>query len=432
MATNGNKGTSRSLGDSSLTPSSYSVRSIDMTTRHGVIDISNLVNKFEITEALDQPYVMAVLTIVDATNFLEEHKLVGNEEVYIHVSRTPKSDNKDPAQFKLTLKVAEIFGYTRLEPTKQFYRLRCVSQHVYNDQVKVLNTKFEGTIGALVQRITRDLKIKNKTIESSSKSIIKGIYPSIKPIESIRWLMRNAYDKGTPFYFYETAHDQHTYFKSYDAMLKNDAFDEYEFRPGFINSIGSEEYYDEVRKRIKAIDGDLNTSQLYGIARGAYASTLHTLDIATKTYTKKTYNYKNKKLNNDKPFNGDEVLNKTYDQLTDSKNYYINLNSGAFGDIDNYHSPSDKTVTQYESQIRNLDFQTFNFMIPGDFELTVSMLIDLKIIKASDPEHIETKNLIDKYLSGRYIVDRITHVFDEEYNQRVRVRRDSIGVSLDA
>ena len=71
-------------------------------------------------------------------------------------------------------------------------------------------------------------------------------------------------------------------------------------------------------------------------------------------------------------------------------------------------------------------------MIPGDFELTVSKLIDLKIIKASDPEHIETKNLVDKYLSGRYIIDRITHVFDEEYNQRVRVRRDSIGVSLDA
>ena len=430
-----NKGTSRALPGSSdsLTPSSYSIRAIEITTNAGLtIDISNLVNKFEIQESIDSPFLNVVLVIVDATNFLEEHKLSGNEKIFIHVSRSPNSNLQDPQAFKLTLKIAEIFGYVRLEPTKQFYRFRCVSQHVYNDQTKILSTGFRGTIGDLVHRITRDLEIKNKSIETSSKSIIKGVYPSIKPLEAIRWLMRSAYDNGTPYYFYETAKEQEVQFKSYNTLIGLDPYDFYEFRPGFKNSIGTKEYYDEVRRRIISIDGDLNMGQLYPIAKGAYSSTLHTLDIATKTFKKQTYSYKGKKINANKPFPEDKIFNKTYDTLDESTNYYISLNSKAFNDVDNYHAPTDISLNRYESHLRTIDFQSLNIFLSGDFELSVGQLIELKFIKATDPQHLDTDNLRDKYLSGQYMITRITHVFDEEFKQRVTIKRDSLGVDLNA
>ena len=430
-----NKGTSRALPGSndSLTPSSYSIRAIEITTNAGLtLDISNLVNKFEIQESIDSPFLNVVLVIVDATNFLEEHKISGNEKIYIHVSRSPNSNLQDPQAFKLKLKIAEVFGYTRLEPTKQFYRFRCVSEHVYNDQAKILKTSFRGTIGDLVHRITRDLGIINKDIETSSKSIIKGIYPSIKPLQAIRWLMRSAYDNGMPYYFYETAKDQEIKFVSYNTLIALDPYDFYEFRPGFKNSIGTKEYYDEVRRRIKSIDGDLNMGQLYPIAKGAYSSTLHTLDIATKTFKKQTYNYKGQKINKNKPFPQDKIFDKTYDTLDESANYYISLNSKAFDSVDNYHAPTDVSLNKYESHLRTVDFQSLNILLSGDFELSVGTLIDLKFIKATDPQHLDTDNLRDKYLSGKYIISRITHVFDEEFTQRVTIKRDSLGVSLDA
>ena len=430
-----NKGTSRALagGTDSLTPSSYSIRTIEITTNAGLkIDISNLVNKFDIQESLDSPFISAVLVIVDATNFLEEHNVSGNEEIYIHVSRSPKSNTQDPQAFKLTFKIAEVFGYVRSEPTKQFYRLRCVSKHVYNDQAKILKTSFKGTIGDLVHRITRDLEIKNKTIDTSSKSIIKGVYPSIKPLDAIRWLMRNAYDNGTPYYFYETAAEQKTHFVSYNTLIEEDVYDFYEFRPGFKNAIGSPDYYDEVRRRIVGIDGDLNMGQLYPLARGAYSSTLHTLDIATKTFKKQTFNYKGKKINKNKPFPDDKVYNKSYDQLEDSTNYYVSLNSKAFGPVDNYHAPTDISLNKYESHLRTIDFQSLNIFLAGDFELSVGNIIELRFIKATDPQHLDTDNLRDKYLSGKYIVSNISHIFDEEFTQRVTIKRDSLGVDLNA
>jgi len=430
-----NKGTSRALPGSndSLTPSSYSIRAIEITTSAGLtLDISNLINKFEIQESIDSPFLSAVLVVVDATNFLEEHKLCGNEKIFIHVSRSPNSNLQDPQAFKLTFKIAEVFGYTRLEPTKQFYRFRCVSQHVYNDQAKILSTSFRGTIGDLVHRITRDLEIKNKSVETSSKGIIKGIYPSIKPLEAIRWLMRSAYDNGMPYYFYETAKDQEVKFISYNTLIALDPYDFYEFRPGFKNSIGTKEYYDEVRRRIITIDGDLNMGQLYPLAKGAYSSTLNTLDIATKTFKKQTFNYKGKKINKNKPFSEDKIFNKTYDTLDESTNYYISLNSKAFNDVDNYHAPTDISLNKYESHLRTIDFQSLNILLSGDFELCVGQLIELKFIKATDPKHLDTDNLRDKYLSGKYMITRITHVFDEEFKQRVTIKRDSLGVDLNA
>ena len=77
-----------------------------------------------------------------------------------------------------------------------------------------------------------------------------------------------------------------------------------------------------------------------------------------------------------------------------------------------------------------LDFNSFNIILPGDFDLTVGNTINIKVIKASDSEHLNTKNLEDKYLSGKYLITRITHDFNDEYIQRLTIKRDSIGVEL--
>ena len=100
------KPTSKQLAGGSLTPSSYTVKSATITLNDGKdINISNLLNKFEIYESLNTPFLEVVMTIVDATNFLEEVKMSGNERIVLHVSRDPNSDKKDPAQFKLKLDI---------------------------------------------------------------------------------------------------------------------------------------------------------------------------------------------------------------------------------------------------------------------------------------------------------------------------------------
>ena len=103
-----------------------------------------------------------------------------------------------------------------------------------------LNRKFEGNIGKLVKNIVfSDLKQYNNIAEiSKSAQTIKGVYPSLRPIDAIRWLTRNAIDDGYPFYFYETLkhRDNNTlngkiHFKSLKEMAEEEVAAEYEHKP---------------------------------------------------------------------------------------------------------------------------------------------------------------------------------------------------------
>ena len=38
----------------------------------------------------------------------------------------------------------------------------------------------------------------------------------------------------------------------------------------------------------------------------------------------------------------------------------------------------------------------------------------------------------DKFLSGIYLVSKISHIFNEEFTQMVEIKRDSLGVNINA
>jgi len=431
------RGTSRLYGDSNaVTPSSYSVSSIILETNKGEeIDINNLVNNFTFIESLDKAYIECHIQITDATNFLEEKQINGNEKITFTISRSPfKDSEKDKIKWNIVLRVAEINGYVRTKAIRQNYRLRCVSEHMYTNATKLLKRPFEDTIGSLVEKICKsDLLVKPYKINTSSKGNIQGIYPQIRPIQAIKWLMRNAYEDNTPFYFYETIANG-IIFDSYKKLLEQESYEVYDFRPQFKYSLGTEESYDEVRKRIRKIGGDLGMAKLSQMTNGAYASTLHTVDIATKKHEISTFGYdKLDTLNKYKPWSENhKVSDKNYNTLFESKNHYISLNTKSFN-LDNYHQPAFPTLLKGQAYLHGLKFNELKITIPGDFELSVGKKIDLEIIKASTPEHLEEESgFIDKYLSGTYIIHSINHTFNEEFVQTCYIRKDSLGVNINA
>jgi len=431
------RGTSRLYGDSNaVTPSSYSISSIVLETNKGnEIDINMMVNNFTFLESLDNPFIECIIQITDATNFIEEQQINGNEKITFTISRSPfRESEKDKIKWQFSLRVAEVTGYVRNKAPKQFYKLRCVSEHMYVNASKILKRPFQNTIGSLVDKICKsDLRIEPFKINTSSKATIQGIYPSIRPIQAINWLLRNAYEDNTPFYFYETIKDG-IIFDSYKQLLEQELYETYDFKPQFKYSFGTPESYDEVRKRIRKITGNFGMSKLSQISRGAYASTLHTIDIATKKHEISRFSYNElDTLNKHKPWSDNhKVLDRNYNTLTESKNHYVSLNSKSF-DLDNYHQPTYPTLLKAEAHLHGLKFNEFTITLPGDFELSVGKKIDLEIIKASTTEHLEEdSSFIDKYLSGTYIIHSITHSFDQEFTQICTIKRDSLGVNINA
>lgn len=427
---------SRVVGNSSISPTSYVISSAILYTNGGLeLNILNVVNKFNIIESIDSPFLEMDIQIVDATNLLEEHQINGNEKISIVIQRNPiNGSEQNKVKFKLNLRIAEVFAFVKNLPTKQFYRFRCVSEHLYINASKTLVRPFEGTIGSLIEKICKkDLKIENLNINTSSKNNIKGIYPRIRPIQAANWLLQNAFEDNTHFYFWESILDG-VQLDSYKNLVSKDVYKKFVFRPGFKYDIGTAESYNEQAERIRTVLGPLGMGKMSQISRGAYASTLHSVDIAEKKYEKSVYNYnKVHKLNKHQPwFKNDKVDDQTYDQLKNSKNYFVSLNSKAF-DLDNYHSPTKPTLLKNESHLSSLMFQNFKIIIPGDFELKVGQKIDMEVIKSSTHEHLgKPASMIDNYTSGTYMVKKINHTFDEEFISEVEIMRDSVGVDINA
>ena len=267
-----NKGTSRQFAGTSesVTPSSYTLDYIKVTTNDGkILDIKNLVNKFEIQESINSPYLVCVLTIIDATNFLSEQTISGNEEVEFLIKRSPIKESKQNKQkFKFTMRIAEVSNYVRQVPNKQFYKIRLVSKHLFNNNTKILQRPFENTIGKLIQDIcVKDLEVEKYDISNSSKQVVKGIYPTLKPLQAANWLLKNAFEDGTPYYFYETINGG-VYVQSLKDMIDlNDIYETYEFRGQFEFELGTPESYDEVRKRIRKIAGPLGLSKFGNMSK---------------------------------------------------------------------------------------------------------------------------------------------------------------------
>jgi hypothetical protein len=416
-----------------IAPDAYELKEVIFFSNEGKeVNIKALVQKLELFEDINHPFIEGILYIQDASNFYEEQRISGNEKVTIKLKREPMDETREThSEFDLTLFIGEVFNFVRDSPGKQFYKFRLVSEHLYNNQSKTLQRSFQGSIGKLVKDICiKDLKVSKATINSDTKDIIKGVYPTIRPIQAINWLLKNAFDNGTPYYFYETLKDG-LQFNSLENLYEKDMYEFYEFIPYFAHGIGTAGSYNELRKRIKGFGSEFNMGKLNDVGAGAYASTLHTLDLAKKSYKKTFYNYdsaKPKTLEEGKPFSDNQkVMNRKLIDLKEGKNYFISLNSESFESHKNYHAPAFTTILKSESQLQNLDYNTHEIIIAGDFGLSVGSKVGLLTIKPTTVEDAELPPVMwDKYMSGTYLVTRVVHVFGENYQMNVTMKRDSV------
>jgi len=432
------KGTARrNPGENtSVSPDSYHIEYVKLTTTGDdarTVDITRTVQKIDITEDMTQPYVESVIFIADSVGLFHNLNLTGSEIIDLKIRRNPtKGSEQDKQKLELRLKIIEIYGLARRNVTRQGFNIRCASEHLYTNQTKILQRPFRNTIGRLVKDILeKDLRVDPEriyNINTSSKSIIQGIYPSLRPYYALKWLLRNAYEASTPFYFWESARNGIN-FNSWKVLSDQDPYQTYEFRSFYENPKGTPEYYDEVQRRIISMSSPLNMSQFHQIGNGAYASTLYTFDIAEKKKEKFVYSYKpGSQLNKNEPYNTQEtILDQTYDQLQNSKNYYISLNSKAFAESSNYHEPTKPTILKGEAHYYSTNFNTLNIQINGDFDLSTGYVVELDVSQVGSSEQNKTSRMKDKFFSGRYIVHRVKHTFEEQYRQEVTLKRDSIS-----
>lgn len=420
-------------GSEAINPSSYELESVTLEASNGsIFNITDMVAQISITESLYSTALQAEVNILDAANMLEKVKCVSGERLSITVKRSLIDGSLE--KYKPIFVIAEIHSYAKLSPGSNTYVFRCISEHAYINQAKTISKPFNNVTGKLIQDIcTDDLGIASDklTISTETKQIITGVYPRMRPLYLINWLTRRSYDNKSPFFFYETLGDG-IHFESYENMIIRDAEREYRHAPGIDTIVGSSANSEALANRVLKLSSEFNMSKYVNIGNGAYSSTLHTLDIASKKYTRKTYSYDGSELK----MNSNAVLtskmkldDRSINTYSESTNFYISLNTSAVSGGSNYHAPVDSDILHANAYIENMDTSEVTLEVYGDFNLSCGMTIDLSVINSVDNKESERGR--DRYLSGKYLIASIQHKFEEEYKMILLCKKDSFILSLD-
>ena len=430
-------------GSDAIVPSSYQLMSASLTASNGkVFDIVDLIGTISIEESLYSGSLQGDVSILDAAQMLEKVKCVSGEGLEIVLKRRLNDGQRDKYSHKF--KIAEIHSYAKLSPGTATYVFRLVSEHAYISQSKTISKPFANTTGQLIKNICIDelsIDESDLSINTATKETIVGVYPRMRPMNLINWLTRKSYDNGSPFFFYETL-GQGIVFDSYENIVnkkykdvdgnEKDSYREYKYAPNITTIVGSEENNKILARKILALSSEFNMSSYMNLAAGAYSSTLHTIDIATKSYKKQTYAYSDTQIrlnaNGVVPI-GSTIEDRPIEQHRDSTNFYISLNTSAVSGGSSYHAPSETQILSANAYIQNMDTLELNIEIFGDFNLCAGMTIDVNVVKSMEAG--DNKRTKDLYLSGKYIVSSIVHSFTDEYRMKLLLKKDSYIDSLD-
>lgn len=424
----------------SISPTGFDVEKVEMTSNSGhVFEFKDLVHQIKIVESMDMKSIMVLIFIEDPLNLGAEMKLAGNENIRIALSRLEPGGKEKFLQ--LNLQVSDITNYSEPTPSSQAYTLVCVSKHAYLNNKKLLNKPFHGTAKDLIKDIVKSNLESEIDVQDSSKGIIKGIYPNLKPYNAIQWLMRNATINNSPMFFYETAKDG-LILTSYSHLLKkkNKPFNVYNKNPYFEGTLDNkkpDEIFEEEKLKVRAINTAMDLSKLTPAEEGVYGSTVKSIDISTKTLEEHTFNWNEEPIDNllnEYPAVSPEMKILDTDSalfdLNKTKVYYQSLNKNAFGKEPNYHANTNGNgLLKAFTAGKLLGNFTVEMDLAGDFEMTPGNIIELETIKhANVQEEIDSdEDFMDEFTGGKYLIYAVEHTFNKfGYIMKVKAIKDSL------
>jgi len=280
----------KTASGAAVSPASYQLVGVKITmSNDAVIDITQLVADITVSESMFLSSITTVLHIVDGFDLLRKAHLTGGEKVHIKIMR--KNNNNESYstaenKFDITCHLARIVNHVKPKAGIQTYQLSCVSEHAFISQMKSISRSFNSNSNALVRDIClNDLKYTGETnFSDKNLPVISGIYPNLKPLDTIHWLLRNIDDEDTPFFFYETA-GEGLQLNSYNELAEQEVFKKYNNSPFYINKFETKEHFEEAQCKIIDMSSDFDMRKYDQIGDGAFSAIVHNVDIANKKYT---------------------------------------------------------------------------------------------------------------------------------------------------
>ena len=414
------------LGDVNL----ISYRSYDSAGTPRRLDIRNLITEFNIYESLEGNFLSGDMTLLDATNAIQELPVTGFERIEFFF-RTPGTTKG----FDFSVKSGHpMFVYSlknrqQANPRSQVYTLKFISLEAIRNHQTRITKAFSGSIDQMVIDICKDsLKTKKDILIEETKGVHKFVSPRVKPTTFIDTLKKNSrayHFENSGFHFFETALGFQ--FKSYEGLFcKKDgsprdikAYYSPKIKNTMISGDKGKEIYDLQSVESFRILSQFDT--LNNTANGVFASRIITHDAFNKTFEEVDFDYNieyekqnhleqdargNKRSDNGilPYFNYDQ--GDTFGTKNEGTIYYQSQTRKIHND---YELPENKDIVpkrvSQHLAIHNLKIE---ITIPGSTEINVGDLVHFSLPKYASHNPSDPKDQ-DIYLTGRYLISAARH-----------------------
>lgn len=411
------------------------VDDVTITTATGFMQpVLNQVAGIQLFEDIFSPFISGSILFYDSLDLTSLFPFTGEETVRIRF-HTPSFEGKHRVVDQ-RFYIYKLSDRETVNESTVVYRLHFISVEAIVDINKKLSQCFEGRCSDIIS----DIITKGYGLETSKQSNIEPTPNGIKfisnywsPTKAINYVCDRAVNtKNSPsFIFFENRNGLN--FISLDTLYSTPAIHEFNQNNksrDFLDNGSSVVNVDADYKNILSVSIPEGFDYLSGVQQGLYASKQIAYDIVTKKYSVKHFDMlsdfrKNTHLN-EFPITSKKLIKKN--------NSTIFVNPKAFGNFNNFGDVTDSRVLQKRvSLMKQIEQYKIHIEVNGRTDYTVGQKINLTLYKNQPIANAESNtDLIDKVLSGNYIIAAIHHsVSREEHSCTMEIVKDSLLINLD-
>lgn len=414
-------------------PGRYELQECILTDFSGeTVDMAYLISSFTVLESINSMFNIYEFTIVDAVNILERFTVSGNEKIELTLV---KKDTPDGSEEQITkhLILTKIEAYARPSNEGQAYKFKAITDTAFKTSIKRVSRSDSDTPTEMISRLWDEVSFKTDlVVGDDAVGNMKIVYPNHTYMDTFGLLLsRAANANGSPFYLYDTLWGDANLITD-EKLVGESPVDKYVFLSEDQTSPHEEEF-EKNRLRIKSFNSKLGVSNYEGIKRGAFFSTVYSLDISNKTFVIQDYHIDGSsatpmdsagRFTLDSGFTiGDEPAT----EFLDSKQIFLATNIAGFEEgATNLHQESVNYIADRNFVGETQFAVTHSIQIYGDSRVQAGKMIEIEIPPAMDPEDVTVP--IDEYISGVYLVATVMHTFDKDgyYNQTLGLRKNYV------
>lgn len=410
-------------------PGEYKINSLKLTSYNGFeVDLTPNLLELTIHESVYQNFISGEILIGENVDLKRHVPLVGNEILEVSFKTSSYSNN-----------IKHKFYIYKVSPSINFnstnkanaYHLHFVSMGGFNTQIQKFSRSFSNMkYSEMVSSIFLDNHIDDEKyltcIPTSSKKHF--VFPFMSSIEAINMLSSRSISEDLQYYsyvFYETLDE----YRFAPINYKQNISTTYtQFPPNLTRQDGIFREMNSEMRRIHSISIQNHIDTIDNIGSGVYSSKLITYDTTLKQIKETDFvytDYLNLKKINDYGIapNLNSLNISNMNRIIKTKHAYCYDNIRDSEEYENY-------ILKRKSHLNHFNNNKVSIVVSGDSNRRAGDLVNVNILAGDAKLHV-TDNPFDYYMSGKYLISKITHMIqNEKYIMRLDLERDSLPKSL--